>query len=46
MRSLTNNTPYGKLKPTDVSAILAEIFKPKPETAAPVNPSIAARTAA
>ncbi|MEH1790649.1 MAG: phycobilisome rod-core linker polypeptide [Nostoc sp.] len=35
VRSLITNTPYGKLKPTDVSAILAEIFKPKPETTAP-----------
>ncbi|MEH1897502.1 MAG: phycobilisome rod-core linker polypeptide [Nostoc sp.] len=46
VRSLINNTPYGKQKPTDVSAILAEIFKPKPETAAPVNTFIAARTEA
>lgn len=29
VRSLITNTPYGRLKPTDVSAILAEIFKPK-----------------
>ncbi|MBN3869262.1 hypothetical protein [Nostoc sp. JL33] len=43
VRSLITNTPYGKLKPTHVSAILAEIFKPKPETAAPVNPFIAAQ---
>ncbi|QLE43368.1 phycobilisome linker polypeptide [Nostoc sp. C052] len=35
VRSLITNTPYGKLKPTDVSAILAEIFKPKPETTTP-----------
>ncbi|MEH1853339.1 MAG: phycobilisome rod-core linker polypeptide [Nostoc sp.] len=35
VRSLITNTPYGKLKPTDVSAILAEIFKPRPETNAP-----------
>ncbi|WP_420760153.1 phycobilisome rod-core linker polypeptide [Nostoc sp. CALU 546] len=47
VRSLITNTPYGKLKPTDVSAILAEVFKPRPETAAtPVNNFIAARTAA
>ncbi|MEH2050988.1 phycobilisome rod-core linker polypeptide [Nostoc sp.] len=35
VRSLITNTPYGKLKPTDVSAILAEIFKPRPEANAP-----------
>jgi phycoerythrin-associated linker protein len=46
VRSLINNTPYGKLKPTDIGALLAEIFKPKPETAAPVNTLIATRTAA
>ncbi|MEH2163100.1 MAG: phycobilisome rod-core linker polypeptide [Nostoc sp.] len=46
VRSLITNTPYGKLKPTDVSAILAEVFKPRPETAAPVNTFIAARTEA
>ncbi|MHC5595252.1 MAG: phycobilisome rod-core linker polypeptide [Nostoc sp.] len=45
VRSLITNTPYGKVKPTDVSAILAEIFKPKPESAASVNPFIAAHTA-
>ncbi|MEH2026075.1 phycobilisome rod-core linker polypeptide [Nostoc sp.] len=46
VRSLITNTAYGKLKPTDIGALLAEIFKPKPETAAPVNTFIAARTAA
>jgi phycoerythrin-associated linker protein len=47
VRSLINNTPYGKQqKPTDISALLAEVFKPKPETAAPVNTFIATRTAA
>jgi phycoerythrin-associated linker protein len=47
VRSLITNTPYGKLKPTDVSAILAEVFKPKPESAsAPVSRFIPAYTAA
>ncbi|MEH2081310.1 MAG: phycobilisome rod-core linker polypeptide [Nostoc sp.] len=46
VRSLINNTPYGRQKLTDISALLAEVFKPKPETAAPVNPFIAASTAA
>ncbi|MEH1842517.1 MAG: phycobilisome rod-core linker polypeptide [Nostoc sp.] len=46
VRSLITNTPYGRQKLTDVSALLAEVFKPKPETAAPVNPFIAAQTAA
>ncbi|MEH2278562.1 MAG: phycobilisome rod-core linker polypeptide [Nostoc sp.] len=46
VRSLITNTPYGRQKPTDVSAILAEVFKRKPETAPPVNPFIAAQTAA
>ncbi|RCJ15936.1 hypothetical protein A6S26_06490 [Nostoc sp. ATCC 43529] len=37
VRSLITNTPYGKLKPTDVGALLAELFKPKPESVAEVN---------
>jgi len=37
VRSLITNTPYGKLKPTDVDALLADLFKPKPETTASVN---------
>ncbi|MFN6516596.1 MAG: phycobilisome rod-core linker polypeptide [Nostoc sp. CreGUA01] len=31
VRSLITNTPYGKLKTTDVGALLAELFKPKSE---------------
>ncbi|MBG1240177.1 phycobilisome rod-core linker polypeptide [Nostoc sp. NZL] len=46
VRSLITNTPYGQLKPTDVSAIFAEIFKPKPETAAPFHTFFAVPTAA
>ncbi|MDZ8135314.1 MAG: phycobilisome rod-core linker polypeptide [Nostoc sp. DedQUE04] len=46
VRSLITNAPYGRQKLTDISALLAEIFKPKPETAAPVNTFIAASTAA
>ena len=46
VRSLITNTPYGRQKLTDISALLAEIFKPKPETAAPVNTFIAAPIAA
>ncbi|MEH2356429.1 phycobilisome rod-core linker polypeptide [Nostoc sp.] len=46
VRSLITNAPYGRQKLTDISALLAEIFKPKPETAAPVNTFIAATTAA
>ncbi|MHC5742586.1 MAG: phycobilisome rod-core linker polypeptide [Nostoc sp.] len=46
VRSLITNAPYGRQKPTDISALLAEIFKPKPETAAPVNTFIPATTAA
>ncbi|MBN4005125.1 phycobilisome rod-core linker polypeptide [Nostoc sp. LPT] len=46
VRSLITNVPYGRQKLTDISALLAEIFKPKPETAAPVNTFIAASTAA
>ncbi len=47
VRSLITNTPYGQLKPTDVSAILAQVFKPKPESvAASVNTFFAAPTAA
>ena len=46
VRSLITNAPYGRQKLTDISALLAEIFKPKPETAAPVNTFIAAPTAA
>ncbi|MFN6538921.1 MAG: phycobilisome rod-core linker polypeptide [Nostoc sp. EkiNYC01] len=42
VRSLITNTPYGKLKPTDVGALLAELFKPKPESAAGVNTFVAA----
>ncbi|NDJ22273.1 phycobilisome linker polypeptide [Nostoc sp. B(2019)] len=44
VRSLITNTPYGKLKPTDVSALLADLFKPKPD--AQVNTFVAARTQA
>ncbi|MFN6487692.1 MULTISPECIES: phycobilisome rod-core linker polypeptide [unclassified Nostoc] len=46
VRSLISNTPYGKLKPTDIAALLAEVFKSKPETAAPDNTFITSRTAA
>ncbi|MDZ7967887.1 MAG: phycobilisome rod-core linker polypeptide [Nostoc sp. DedSLP03] len=46
VRSLITNAPYGRQKLTDISALLAEVFKPKPETAAPVNTFIAASTAA
>ncbi|WP_448269158.1 phycobilisome rod-core linker polypeptide [Nostoc sp. DSM 114159] len=46
VRSLITNAPYGRQKLTDISALLAEIFKPKPETAAPVNTFITASTAA
>ncbi|MEH1859950.1 MAG: phycobilisome rod-core linker polypeptide [Nostoc sp.] len=46
VRSLITNAPYGRQKLTDISALLAEIFKPKPETAAPVNTFIAVPTAA
>ncbi|MEH2332531.1 phycobilisome rod-core linker polypeptide [Nostoc sp.] len=46
VRSLITNAPYGRQKLTDISALLAEVFKAKPETAAPVNPFIADRTAA
>ncbi|MBE8989174.1 hypothetical protein [Nostoc sp. LEGE 12450] len=46
MRSQIPNTPDGKLKPTDVSAILAEIFKPQSEIAALVNTFIAVHTEA
>ena len=47
VRSLITNTPYGKIKPTDISALLAQVFQPKSETpAAPVNTFIAVRTAA
>ncbi|MEH2068049.1 MAG: phycobilisome rod-core linker polypeptide [Nostoc sp.] len=41
VRSLITNTPYGKLKSTDVGALLAELFKPKPESAG-VNTFVAA----
>ncbi|MDM9585137.1 phycobilisome rod-core linker polypeptide [Nostoc sp. GT001] len=41
VRSLITNVPYGRQKLTDINALLAEIFKPKPETAAPVNTFIA-----
>ncbi|MDF5708155.1 MAG: phycobilisome rod-core linker polypeptide [Nostoc sp. S4] len=41
VRSLITNTPYGKLKSTDVGALLAEVFKPKPESAG-VNTFVAA----
>ncbi|WP_225226072.1 phycobilisome rod-core linker polypeptide [Komarekiella delphini-convector] len=44
VRSLITNTPYGKLKSTDVSALLADLFKPKPD--AQVNTFVAARTQA
>ncbi|MEJ6484699.1 hypothetical protein N0Y54_25845 [Nostoc punctiforme UO1] len=40
------NTANGKLKPMDVSAILAETFKPQSETAALVNTFIAVHTEA
>ncbi|MEH2291041.1 phycobilisome rod-core linker polypeptide [Nostoc sp.] len=46
VRSLITNAPYGRQKLTDISALLAEVFKPKPETTAQVNPFIAAQTAA
>lgn len=46
VRSLITNTPYGKIKPTDISALLAQVFQPKAEEAAPVNTFIAVRTAA
>jgi phycoerythrin-associated linker protein len=46
VRSLITNTPYGKLKPTDIGALLAQVFKPKAEEAPPVNTFIAARTTA
>ncbi|MBN3926929.1 phycobilisome rod-core linker polypeptide [Nostoc sp. NMS4] len=46
VRSLITNAPYGRQKLTDISALLAEIFKPKPETATPVNTFIATATAA
>ncbi len=46
VRSLITNAPYGRQKLTDISALLAEVFKAKPETAAPVNTFIAASTAA
>ncbi|WP_375475744.1 phycobilisome rod-core linker polypeptide [uncultured Nostoc sp.] len=46
VRSLITNAPYGRQKLTDISALLAEVFKPKSETAAPVNTFIAASTAA
>ncbi|MEH2259645.1 phycobilisome rod-core linker polypeptide [Nostoc sp.] len=46
VRSLITNAPYGRQKLTDISALLAEVFKPKPETAAPVNTFLAASTAA
>ena len=37
VRSLIRNTPFGKQKIIDVDAILAEVFKPKPESAAKIN---------
>ncbi|MDZ8185010.1 MAG: phycobilisome rod-core linker polypeptide [Nostoc sp. ChiSLP02] len=45
VRSLIRNAPYGKLVPTDVSALLAEVFKPKPESTAEVNTFVAASKA-
>ncbi|MDZ8024553.1 MAG: phycobilisome rod-core linker polypeptide [Nostoc sp. DedQUE11] len=42
VRSLITNTPYGKLKPTDVGALLAELFKPKSESATGVNTFVTA----
>lgn len=41
VRSLITNTPYGKLKPTDVGALLAELFKSKSESVAEVNTFVA-----
>ncbi|PHJ58388.1 hypothetical protein VF14_29930 [Nostoc linckia z18] len=46
VRSLITNTPYGKLKPTDVGALLAELFKPKSESVAEVNTFFAPNNAA
>jgi phycoerythrin-associated linker protein len=47
VRSLISNTPYGKLKQTDVGALLADLFKLKPEsTPGTVNTFIAGSTAA
>lgn len=37
VRSLIRNTPFGKQKISDVDAILAEVFKPKPKSAAKIN---------
>ena len=42
-RALIANSPFGKLKPSDVKAILAEVFKPKAKTAAEVNKFAIAR---
>ena len=37
VRSLIRNSPFGKQKISNVDAILAEVFKPKPESAEKVN---------
>lgn len=42
-RALIVNSPFGKLQPSDVKAILAEVFKPKPKSTVEVDKLAIAR---